>query len=221
MAPWSSKKAGQGQISHDGTAAAVNSASSSSNGKEAKDEFESSKPSSAAVNRSTSCSPKKRKKQEQHHPDVPVKLSRPPLSFLFAIFLNQFYINLIVLVPRQVGIYIIRQRFLPQDDPAAQMTGEEILFFLPFFTRRLGAGHVLSVPKRAAIRDSAVVLLLTGVMVVVGSVGRLWPATEALFFLLSFISQGRAVGAIEGEKDGGKTQPLPFKKKKKKKSQPA
>ena len=61
------------------------------------------------------------KRQGEHHV---VKLSRPPLPFLFALFLNQFYINLIVLVPRQVGIYIIRQRFLPQDDPAAQLTGE-------------------------------------------------------------------------------------------------
>lgn len=53
-----------------------------------------------------------------------VKLSRPPVSFLFALFLNQLYINLILLVPRQVGIYIIRTRFLPQDNPAAQLTGE-------------------------------------------------------------------------------------------------
>ena len=81
------------------------------------------KPSSALARDANA--PKKTQDQHQHHPHHPVvKLSRPPLPFLFALFLNQFYINLIVLVPRQVGIYIIRQRFLPQDDPAAQLTGE-------------------------------------------------------------------------------------------------
>ena len=130
MAPWSSRK----KKGHDADAVAEGEAKpGSTNAKEASDEGSVKPP---AIARAPSAS---RHKPSPHHP---VKLSRPPLPFLFALFLNQLYINLIVLVPRQVGIYIIRTRFLPQDDPAAQLTGErgDEEFFRAFFEDDRGGG---------------------------------------------------------------------------------
>ena len=110
MAPWSSKrKEGNGT-----DAVTAGEAKPGSSAKEASGEREAGEPPAALA----------RAPSTKRGPHDPVKLSRPSLPFLFALFLNQLYINLIVLVPRQVGIYIIRTRFLPQDDPAAQLTGE-------------------------------------------------------------------------------------------------
>ena len=112
MAPWSFRK----KKGHGADAVAEGEAKpGSTSANEASDKGSVKPP---AIARAPSSS------RHKHKPHDLVKLSRPPVSFLFALFLNQLYINLILLVPRQVGIYIIRTRFLPQDDPAAQLTGE-------------------------------------------------------------------------------------------------
>ena len=120
MAPWSSRK----REGNDADAVAERGVKlgSSTNAKDASNDCQAKPPpaTTATIARATSSSAGKGK----HHHDPVVKLSRPPMPFLFALFLNQLYINLIVLVPRQVGIYIIRTRFLPQNDPAAQLTGK-------------------------------------------------------------------------------------------------
>ena len=104
MAPWSSKKAVKGrEHSSNAAAGAATGKSRNGNGEEAKGKLETKPAASTAV--------ASKKEHDPNRPHVPVKLSRPSLPFLFALFLNQFYINLIVLVPRQVGIYIIQQRF--------------------------------------------------------------------------------------------------------------
>ena len=112
MAPWSFRK----KKGHGADAVAEGEAQpGSTSANEASDKGSVKPP---AIARAPSSS------RHKHKPHDLVKLSRPPVSFLFALFLNQLYINLILLVPRQVGIYIIRTRFLPQDNPAAQLTGE-------------------------------------------------------------------------------------------------